>query len=72
MFKIGDIVKMDKTYPIWLLSVGLTEQDVGVIIDIVPRGVVQYDPSRTIRVYWFSLKKAFLLDPKTLVKATEE
>jgi len=72
MLKIGDIVKMNKTYPIWLLSAGLTEQDVGVIIDIVPRGELQFDPNRTIRVYWFTLEKAFLLDPRTLVKATEE
>jgi len=72
MLKIGDIVKMNKTYPIWLLSAGLTEQDVGVIIDIVPRGELQFDPNRTIRVYWFTLEKAFLLDPTTLVKATEE
>jgi len=72
MFKIGDIVRMDKTYPIWLLSVGLTAQDVGVIIDIVPRGELRFDPNRTIRVYWFSLEKAFLLDPKTLIKAEKE
>jgi len=33
---------------------------------------LQFDPNRTIRVYWFTLEKAFLLDPTTLVKATEE
>jgi hypothetical protein len=68
MFKIGDIVTMNKTYPIWLLSTGLTQNDLGIIIDIVPYGELYFDPKRVIKVYWFSTEKSYLLDPRTLIK----
>ena len=71
MLKIGDIVKMNKTYPIWLLSVGLTVQDVGVILDIVLGGMLQLWPDRMISVYRNTQEKAFYLKPRTLVKATK-
>ena len=72
MFIIGDIVKMNKTYPIWLLAAGLTEQDIGVIVSILPEGKLLFDPSRTIQVYWFSIEKTYLLDPRTLIKVPPE
>jgi len=67
--KIGDLVRMNDTYPIWLLSVGLKRKDLGIILNIQEPTDSKLE---TVEVFWFSIGKSYLLQEQVLLKVNKE
>jgi len=67
--KIGDLVRMNDTYPIWLLSVGVKKKDLGIILNIQEPTDSKLE---TVEVFWFSIGKSYLLQEEVLLKVNKE
>tara|TARA_R100001460_G_scaffold95173_1_gene137314 strand:- start:1 stop:201 length:201 start_codon:yes stop_codon:yes gene_type:complete len=63
--QVGDLVKMNSTYPIWLLSVGIKKKDIGIILKVYDS---YNNSSNKVEVFWFSVGKKYVLQQKVLTK----
>ena len=62
--RVGDLVRMNSVYPIWLLSVGVGKKDVGIILNHY-----EYENNtKMVEVFWFSVGKSYLVQQKLLLK----
>jgi len=63
--QVGDLVKMNSTYPIWLLSVGIKKKDIGIVLKVYDS---YNNSSNNVEVFWFSVGKKYVLQQRVLTK----